>query len=102
MMLTVFRSRMKADLTSEQIKEVLKTDARMGVLARATPGYIAHKGFMADDGERVVVIEFETEQAQLVFVHHPEHLEAMQMGRKVFHKYSIQVCNVQRKMHSNQ
>lgn len=98
MMLTVFRSRLKSDLKPEQLQQLLQMDERIGALARTIPGYISHKGFGAADGERVVIIDFESEQAQLVFARHPEHLAAIKMGREVFHEYSVQVCSVLREM----
>jgi heme-degrading monooxygenase HmoA len=98
MMLTVFRSRMKSDLKPEQLKELMQMDSRMGALARTIPGYVSHKAFGAQDGERVVIVEFESEQAQLVFARHPEHLEAIKMGKNVLLEYSVQVCSLQREM----
>jgi len=35
----------------------------MGELARSMPGYLSHKGFVADDGERVTLVEFDLFQA---------------------------------------
>lgn len=98
MLLTVFRSRMKLDLKPEQLKELMQMDSRMGALARTIPGFISNKAFSAADGERVVVIEFESEHAQLTFARHPEHLEAIKMGANVFQEYSLQICSVQREI----
>ncbi len=36
----------------------------MSALARTMPGYISHKCFLAEDGERVTIVEFESEVAQ--------------------------------------
>jgi heme-degrading monooxygenase HmoA len=52
---------------------------RMSELARDIPGYIFHKGFVADDGERVTIVEFETEEAQRDV--HPEHAAAKRRGK---------------------
>jgi heme-degrading monooxygenase HmoA len=60
MVITVFRSRVKP----EAEEEYARWAARMGELARQMPGYISHKGFVAEDGERVTIVEFESEQAQ--------------------------------------
>jgi heme-degrading monooxygenase HmoA len=46
---------------------------RMSELVRDIPGYIPHKGFVADDGERVTIVEFETEEALHEWRVHPEH-----------------------------
>ena len=48
MIVTVFRSRLMPGFKDEYVALV----ERMAELARATPGYISHKGFWAEDGER--------------------------------------------------
>ena len=60
MIVTVFRSRVKAEAQSEYMKWA----ARMSELATGMPGYISHKGFLADDGEKVTIVEFESEETQ--------------------------------------
>ena len=70
---------------------------RMSELAGQMPGYISHKGFVAEDGERVTIVEFESEQAHRAWRLHPEHLQAQKKGRADFYsEYRIQVCSVQR------
>jgi heme-degrading monooxygenase HmoA len=49
--LTVFRSRLRADAAG-----YADHAARMSALARTMPGYVDHKTFVADDGERVTVV----------------------------------------------
>jgi len=93
MVITVFRSRVKP----EAEEEYARWAARMGELARQMPGYISHTGFVAQDGERLTIVEFESEQAQRAWSVHPEHLEAKKKGRADFYaEYRIQVCKVQR------
>jgi heme-degrading monooxygenase HmoA len=67
------------------------------------PGYISHKGFAADDGERVTIVEFESEEAQRAWATHPDHLEAQRKGRKDFYReFRVQVCILQRQsVHSS-
>ena len=50
---TVFRSRLRPDAAGYDA-----TAARMSELARTMPGYVDHKTFTADDGERVTVVTF--------------------------------------------
>jgi len=93
MILTVFRSRVKP----EAQEEYARWATRMSELAGQMPGYISHKGFVAEDGERVTIVEFESEQAQRAWSVHAEHVEAKKKGRASFYaEYRIQVCNVQR------
>jgi heme-degrading monooxygenase HmoA len=71
--------------------------ARMSVLAKAIRGYLSHKGFVADDGERVTIVEFESEQALRAWRVHPEHAKAKQRGiASFFESYSVKICSVLR------
>ena len=93
MIVTVFRSRLR----SEAVDEYMQWSARMSELARTMPGYISHKGFVAPDGERVTIVEFENEETLRGWSHQPDHLEAKKKGRTDFYsEYRIQVCTVQR------
>ena len=93
MLVTVFRARLNPDAYAEYAP--LAT--RMSELAKTMPGYIAHKVFTAEDGERVTIAEFETEEAMRNWARHPEHVAAQQQGRdKFYSEYRVQVCSVQR------
>lgn len=93
MVITVFRARVRPELQDEYVEWV----ARMGELAAKMPGFISHKGFRADDGERVSIVEFDSEEAQRAWRVHPEHVAAQIKGRKEFYEeYRIQVCVLQR------
>ena len=93
MVVTVFRSHVKP----EALQEYMQWVGRMSELARKMPGYISHKGFAADDGERVTIVEFESEEAQRAWATHPDHLEAQRKGRKDFYReFRVQVRILQR------
>ena len=93
MIITVFRSRVRP----EAQEEYGRWAARMSELARRMPGYISHKGFVAEDGERVTIVEFESEETQRAWSLHAEHVGAKKKGRADFYsEYRIQICTVQR------
>jgi heme-degrading monooxygenase HmoA len=93
MIVTVFRSRLMPGLQDEYVTLV----NRMIELASSMPGYISHKGFFADDGERCTIVEFESEEAQRAWRMHPEHREAQRKAREIYYEtYSVQVCEVKR------
>ncbi len=93
MIVTVFRSRLRPDAREDYVKLA----ERMSELARTMPGYISHKGFWAEDGERVTMVEFENEAAMRAWRMHPEHRAAQQKGRDSFYEeYKVQVCEVLR------
>jgi heme-degrading monooxygenase HmoA len=91
MIVTVFRSR----LNPEAVDEYVPMARRMSELARTIPGYVSHKGFVADDGERVTIVEFETEDALREWSRHTEHGKAKRAGiESFFSEYKFQICSV--------
>ena len=91
MIVTVFRTRMNPGAQDEYGPMA----QRMSELARTIPGYISHKGFAADDGERVTIVEFESEAALQQWRIHPEHGKAKRRGiESFFSDYRYQICNV--------
>ena len=93
MIVTVFRSRLLPGVR----EDYLVLAARMNELAAQMPGYVSHKGFFADDGERVTIVEFESEAGMEAWRTHPEHVAAQRRARREFYsEYSLQVCEVRR------
>ena len=93
MIVTVFRSRLRPGVREEYVALV----ERMNALAQTMPGYISHKGFFAEDGERVTIVEFKNEEGMRAWRMHPEHRAAQQKARESFYAdYSVQVCEVLR------
>ena len=91
MMVTVFRSRIRP----ENADEYQKMSAKMSEIARTMPGYISHKGFTAEDGERVTIVEFESQETHRAWAEHAGHRKAQQLGRERFYsEFSIHVCEV--------
>ena len=89
---TVFRSRLRPDADAYPDHA-----ARISALARTMPGYVEHKVFVAEDGERVTLVTFADESSQAAWRDHPEHVVAQQQGRDEFYAaYSIQVCETRR------
>ena len=76
MIVTVFRARLMPGLQDEYLKLV----ERMRDIAVTIPGYISHKGFWAEDGERVTIVEFEHKEGQRAWRMHPEHVKAQRLG----------------------
>ena len=93
MIVTIFRNRLK----SENVDEYYATADRMSEIARAMPGYVSHKTFTAEDGERVTIAEFADEASQRGWSTEMRHQEAKKRGRSAFYtEYKIQVCEVKR------
>jgi heme-degrading monooxygenase HmoA len=89
MVITLFRSRLRP----EHEKEYAEWATRMHDLAVKMPGFISIKTFAAEDGERVSIVEFETEETMRGWREQPDHRQAQELGRKLFYsEYHIQVC----------
>ena len=93
MVVTIFRNRLKP----ENVAEYYEWAGRIAALAQTMPGYVSHKGFTAEDGERVTIVEFADEASQRGWSTEMQHVEAKKKGRADFYtEYKIQVCSVQR------
>lgn len=91
MIVTIFRSRLNPGVRDEY-EPMAK---RMSELARRIPGYVAHKGFVAEDGERVTIVEFETEEALRAWSRDSDHVMAKRRGiQDFFSAYSFQICSL--------
>ncbi len=89
MYVTVFRSRLRPGVEAEYRAEAEK----MLELASAMPGFSSFKTFSAEDGERVSLVEFDSEETLRAWREHPEHRRAQQLGRERFYsEYAVQVC----------
>jgi len=85
---TVFRSRVRPQAWDAYAQDA----AAVTALARSMPGYVEHKIFTADDGERVNVVTFADEASHRGWREHPEHRAAQQRGLAEYYAtYSIQV-----------
>ena len=91
MIVTVFRTRLNPGV-QEEYGPMAK---QMSELAQSVAGYISHQGFVAEDGERVTIVEFESEEALREWRIHPEHGKAKRRGiESFFSDYKFQICNV--------
>jgi heme-degrading monooxygenase HmoA len=93
MVVVLFRSRLRDDCPPSYgpLAE------RMVELAQAMPGFVSFRHYAADDGERISVIEFESDAHVKAWREHVEHREAQRRGRDEFYAwYRIQVCTQDR------
>ena len=88
MVLVVFRSR----LLPENADEFRDLAAELLTLAESMPGFISYKFFVAEDGERCSIIEFESAEHLRAWREHPTHRRAQRIGRERYYReYSLQV-----------
>jgi heme-degrading monooxygenase HmoA len=89
MVLVIFRSVLREGVDGKY--SVIAKE--MEELVSTMPGFISAKDFTAADGERVSIIEFESEEAIQAWYRHPDHLIAQQRGRDEFYKsFKVDVC----------
>lgn len=93
MVVTIFRSR----LNPENEQQYYEWAGRIAALAKTMPGYVSHKVFTAEDGERVTLVEFADEASQRGWSTNMQHVEAKRKGRSDFYlEYKLQVCRIER------
>ena len=69
----------------------------MEAAARAMPGFVDFKTFVADDGERVSIVVFDSPEAHAAWRDDPRHRAAQRRGREEWYaEYRIQVCALER------
>jgi heme-degrading monooxygenase HmoA len=93
MIVTVFRSRLRP----ESAEQYFEWAARMSAVAKTMPGYISHKSFTAEDGERVTIVEFRDAESQRRWSTQMDHVDAKKKGRADFYvEYKLQICELMR------
>lgn len=87
MYLVVFRNRKRASLDAQ----AYQADAvAMETLARAQPGFLAFKSYVADDGEVIALSEWESEEAALGWRRQADHAQVQARGREAYYEsYSL-------------
>ncbi len=91
--ITVFRSRLRPQALDAYHEHA----TRMSELARTMPGYVEHKVFTAEDGERVTVVTFADREGHDAWGAHPGHRTAQRAGVTDYYlEYSIAVGTVDR------
>lgn len=89
----IFRNRLREGV------EAAYGEAAEGMyqIAAKMPGLIATKDFVAEDGERLSIIEFDSAQNLAAWREHADHRRAQAEGRaRWYAEYSIQICDVVR------
>lgn len=93
MMVVVFRSRLR-----EGVRQAFaERETEVWSWAEKMPGLVSSKDFVAEDGERVAIIEFRSPIELQAWREHAGHRLAQQQGRdQFFESYSLQVCELVR------
>jgi len=92
MTLAIFRVRMDPN----NLDEYGRLAAEMSALAMTMPGYVSHKGYGAEDGENLVLVEFENEETMRRWGRDPRHAVAIGRASEFYLEYLFQVAEVTR------
>ncbi len=88
MVTIVFRSRLR----DEHDPAFHGLADRMQTLAEAMPGFVSYRVYVAEDGERCSLIEFESHEHLAAWREHSEHAAAQRLGRERFYEsYTLQI-----------
>lgn len=91
MYLVVFRNRKRADIDTAAYD---KQADRMEELARAQPGYLSFKSYVAADGEVVALSEWTDEAAARAWGREAEHRAAQADGRdRWYEEFTLFACD---------
>ena len=91
MFLVVFRSRKRPDYDTA----AYGTDAAaMEALARAQPGFVSFKSYVADDGETVALSQWASADAARDWGSQPDHALVQARGRMDYYQdYTLYTCD---------
>lgn len=93
MKVVVFRNRLREGVEAEYGARA----TQIYELALGMPGLVSSKDFVAEDGQRLTLVEFRSTEELGAWRAHPEHEAAQREGRERFYEeYSIQVCDLVR------
>jgi len=91
MVVILFRSR----LTSLAGRDYQELDAELEQLVHRQDGYVGHRSYRAEDGERLTVVWFRDQESLRKWKNVPRHLEAQRRGRERWYElYEMEVAEV--------
>lgn len=91
MFLVVFRNRKRADMDAAAYSA---DAARMESLARAQPGFVSFKSYVADDGEVIALSEWADAAAARAWGSHADHAVVQGRGRDAYYQdYTLYTCD---------
>ena len=89
--ITVFRSRLRSGVEAEYESLAHKLSS----LAKAMPGYLEEKTFVAGDGERVTIVLFADRASHEAWRDHELHRQVQDVGRSaLYSEYSVYSAEV--------
>ncbi|MFK2821444.1 antibiotic biosynthesis monooxygenase family protein [Malaciobacter sp. WC5094] len=92
MIIVVFRFHL---MPNADLEKFATLSEKMGKIVSKMPGFLGVKDFSAQDGEIVVIAEFDSLESVDEWKSHPQHQAVQKLGKeKFFADYQIQVCDL--------
>ena len=75
------------------LEEYGARNERMYELVQQIPGFLGIKGYVSEDGDRVSIARFESEDVLNQWRFQPDHVETQRLARERYYEsYWVQVC----------
>jgi heme-degrading monooxygenase HmoA len=92
MIIVIFKHRPKTNANPQEYEQFIND---LYHLAKQIPGFISVSGYTAENGDRVHLEYFTTQEALEQWRNLPDHLHMQQLGRERFYEtYTAQVCTL--------
>lgn len=90
MVVVLFGTRKREDI---DLEEYGARNERMYELVQQVPGFLGITGYVSEDGDRINIARFESEEALSQWRFQAEHVETQRLAReKYYESYWVQVC----------
>lgn len=96
MIVVIFKHRPKAGVSLQEDEQFMQ---ELYLLAKHIPGFVSVSGYTAENGDRVHIEYFTTQEAVEQWQNFPEHVRMIQVGReRIYESYTAQVCTLVRQI----
>ena len=90
MVVVLFGTNKRDDI---DLEEYAARNERMSELVQQIPGFLGIKGYVSEDGDRISVARFESQDALEQWRFQPEHVATQRLARRSYYEsYWVQVC----------
>jgi heme-degrading monooxygenase HmoA len=97
MVVVTFRNRMAPGVDEQEYGQRV---GKLFEIVAAMPGFLGIRSYASEDGERISVIEFASQEALAAWRDQPDHRIAQELGKqKYYAEYHLQICELVRESH---
>ena len=97
MVVVTFRNRFAPGIDLDEYGQRV---GKLFEIVAAMPGFLGIRSYASEDGERISVIEFASQEALAAWRDQPDHRIAQELGKQQYYaEYHLQVCEVVRESH---